>query len=123
MNKIAAYKVALTLSQIEKEAGVADAVGKGVTGGIYRLGKFLGGSGRSGAREGLGGKLMDFGSRMGGNVRSGATKASLKAQKAATPGLTTKQFKANRDMNQKIVGGVALGGGALGAGAVGAALS
>jgi len=117
MNKIAAYEIALenielekradylveaygtcqgempgaylqAFDRIEKEAGLA-AIGKGITGGIYRAGKALGGTGASGARTGLGGKMMDFASRTGG--------------------------KGNALGAQKLIGGAAVGTGGLAA--------
>lgn len=125
MDKIAAYAIALRNDELEKRAefiienfgtcggqmpaaylqafdrmmekgASLQAAGQAVTGGLYRVGKALGGPGTSGSRTGLGGKLMDFASGVGG--------------------------KAERIAAQKFVGGTALGLGALGTAGAGYAL-
>ena len=145
MNKIAAYEIALenielekradylvdaygtcqgempvaylrAFDQIEKEAGL-QAIGQGITKGIYSLGKALGGAGASGARTGLGGKMMDFASRVGGKSTSGASMAALKNVKSQVPGATTAGYLQGRRNAQGIIGGAALG--TAGVGAVG----
>lgn len=97
MNKIAAYEAALINSEfekradqlvdrygtcdgylpyaylhafdgLEKDAGLLTNVGKNISGGIYRLGKALGGTGPSGSRTGIGGKMMDYASGIGGKA-------------------------------------------------------
>lgn len=147
MNKIAAYQIALenlelekraehlidiygtsegylpqsyllAFDQLEKEAGL-QAAGKAITGGIYRLGKAMGGTGASGARTGVGGKMMDFASRIGGRAGSGASRAGLAEARKVAPGITGRDWIKGRHTAQKIVGGVGLGAAGLGAAGLG----
>ena len=65
--------------EMEKEA-ILTAVGKGITGGIYRAGKAIGGQGaQRGAGAGIGGKMMDWASRTGGKGFDPAAAGKLKA--------------------------------------------
>jgi hypothetical protein len=150
MNKIAAYETALAeieqekrasalvesygtmdgympegylqaFDEIEKEAGVAQALGQKVTGGIYRLGRAISGgaAGQSGARTGFGGKMMDWASGLGGGANSGAANAARNAAAKLNPAA---DFDKARESAQRIVGGLAAGAtgaGVLGAGFVG----
>jgi hypothetical protein len=160
MDKIAAYEVALQELEFEKRAeyiienfgtcegnmpvayllaydrmmekdAFLQAAGQAATGGLYRLGKALGGAGASGSRTGVGGKLMDFASAYGGKTSSGAYKANSRATYDAmrNAGYTPLDIKnaggmqGARETAQKVIGGTALGLGALGTAGAGYAAS
>jgi hypothetical protein len=124
-NMPVAYLVAYD-RMMEKDAFL-QATGKAVTGGIYGLGRALGSAGESGARTGIGGKMMDFASGIGGKATSGAAKARSAATSDAmrNAGYTPLDIQnaggmqRAREGAQKVIGGTALGLGALGTAGVG----
>lgn len=105
--------------EMEKEALLAD-IGKAVTKGIYGLGKAISGgqAGASGARTGVGGRLMDWASSMGGKAGSGASVARLKAMNEGVPAIEQVGAKTYKDTirpgTQRLIGGAALGTAGLG---------
>jgi hypothetical protein len=119
-NMPVAYLVAYD-RMMEKDAFL-QATGKAVTGGIYRLGRALGSAGESGARTGIGGKMMDFASGISGKPGTGAARARAKemvttmrnAGGSAQDIRDLGGIKGMRENAQKIIGGTALGLGALG---------
>lgn len=152
MNKIAAYQIALeqienekrasylvdtygtcdghmpaaylhAFDALEKDASIFQAIGKGITGGVYRAGKALGGSGASGSRTGIGGKMMDWASGVGGKSTGGAAVARRKAvgtamQDAGYNAPSAVQYAQARKGAQQVLGGVgAVGAGGLAFGA------
>ena len=107
---------------MDKEAGL-QAIGQSITKGVYGLGKALGGTGKSGQRTGLGGKMMDWASGVGGDAASGAAKARLATVSKMDPNLSPQQLEQIRTSGQKVVGGVGTAAALGTAGAAGAALS
>jgi hypothetical protein len=112
---------------LEKEAGIGQAIqgiGKAITGGVYRAGKALGGTGASGSRTGIGGKMMDWASGVGGKATGGAAVArkqmvSKGMQDAGYKAPNAAQLAQARKRSQQIIGGVGVGGAALGTAGLG----
>jgi hypothetical protein len=149
MNKIAAYEIALQQVELEKKAefiidnfgsfdgkmpaayvaafdemmekeAVLEAIGKGVTGLIYRGAKALGGTGASGARTGIRGGAMDWASGLGGKSNSGAFRARTgqigkNLTDAGFENVTEATINQGRSNALKMLGGATVAGGLGGA--------